>query len=407
VARRKKKNTKQINDTDTEIITNNHSMSQTIKSTISRTTDIIKKFVDKPTEPKPPRFDNIDLARGFALLGMFMSHGVKSLLVFDQMPEWGIVPIHLITKFSSSLFVLVFGISLSLFFTPHVNTIHWPKKRNRLLLRSIEIMFWYKALTIVQMYQTYPRELVVDTLMFKRFPDFVEVLGFYSFILMWIPFFLPLWARSNTYKKLAYIVGVAATGVLLNKYFGFWGIPQLKAILVENKGYYTYGQFQRGALVMLGLLMGDFLKWKGNKAAGRIQLAGILLVLSALLGGWFYYLAKDNMTYNLFALAKNFGKHPPNLLFTTFSLSAAFLVGSISLFGHTWLPKALKPITIIGKNSLFAFIFHIFALFVVYRYIINLQTKVEYSTALWLTGLLIVSTYLGCIIKYKRQGKKL
>ena len=40
------------------------------------------------------------------------------------------------------------------------------------------------------MFQYYPKQMILDTLWFKRMPDFVEILGFYSFALMWLPFFL-------------------------------------------------------------------------------------------------------------------------------------------------------------------------------------------------------------------------
>ena len=74
---------------------------------------------------EPRRIEALDLARGFAIALMILSHGVKGLLSFDDFPQWGLVPIHLVTKFSSSLFILVFGISLAVAFLPDVNTARW------------------------------------------------------------------------------------------------------------------------------------------------------------------------------------------------------------------------------------------------------------------------------------------
>src|SRR5690606_42071245 len=54
----------------------------------------------------PVRIQAIDLARGIAVTLMVLSHGVKGLLNFGQFTDWGLVPIHLITKFSSTLFFL-------------------------------------------------------------------------------------------------------------------------------------------------------------------------------------------------------------------------------------------------------------------------------------------------------------
>mgnify|MGYP006148611571 CR=1 FL=1 len=42
---------------------------------------------------------------------MILSHGTNGLMPFDDFPAWGQVPVHAITKFSSSLFVMVFGIA--------------------------------------------------------------------------------------------------------------------------------------------------------------------------------------------------------------------------------------------------------------------------------------------------------
>src|SRR5688572_1332853 len=58
------------------------------------------------------RLEALDSARGLAIALMVMSHTVKGLLPFKELPEWGLVPIHLVTKFSSTLFILVFGVSV-------------------------------------------------------------------------------------------------------------------------------------------------------------------------------------------------------------------------------------------------------------------------------------------------------
>ena len=121
------------------------------------------------------RFISLDLARGMAITLMILSHTVKGLLSYHQMPDWGIIPIHLITKFSSTLFVIIFGISLSLYFIPYINTMEWQKKQFRLVWKGVLILFWYKVLTVVQMFQTYPSPQIVNTLLFKQFPDLCPI----------------------------------------------------------------------------------------------------------------------------------------------------------------------------------------------------------------------------------------
>ena len=70
---------------------------------------------------------------------MILSHGVKGLISFDDYPTWGLVPIHLVTKFSSSLFILVFGVCLAVAYMPHVGTARWSEKRKGLLIRGLTI----------------------------------------------------------------------------------------------------------------------------------------------------------------------------------------------------------------------------------------------------------------------------
>src|SRR5690606_41624618 len=68
---------------------------------------------------------------------MILSHGVNALLPFSDFPAWGQVPVHALTKFSSSLFVIVFGVALAVAFVPKALDADWPRRRNRLLRRGL------------------------------------------------------------------------------------------------------------------------------------------------------------------------------------------------------------------------------------------------------------------------------
>lgn len=361
-----------------------------------------------PPEAHPiqkTRIEAIDMARGIAISLMFLSHCVKGLLSFQMMPQWGIVPVHLITKFSSSLFIMIFGMSLSLFFSDTIGTSKWPQKRKKLLIRGLEILFWYKALTFVQMFQIYPQQVIIDTLLFKNFPDFVEVLGFYAICLMWIPFFLPFWkALSTPFKFLAILLfGFIGTSLTQSD----WGsYTSIKAILVEHKGYYTFGQFQRGAIVLIGLLLGDILKSFKDKNLGPYYLSGILMFSSLCFFGFFYYMAGENIDQFLKAIARNYGKHPPMSNFMSFSLGGAFAILSILLLAKNYLSKLFLPFTYIGRTPLFSFSYHIIVIFVVYRWIFDLRRNTTYETALWLTLLLFISCSIFSYILCERKDNR-
>lgn len=345
-------------------------------------------------EPKAPRrrVEAIDFARGLAVTLMILSHGVKGLLSFEQIPSWGLVPIHLITKFSSSLFILVFGISLAVAFSPQVGTPAWPAARKKLFLRGLVILFWYKVLTIVEMINLYPREDILDTLMYRAFPVYAEILGFYAIALLWVPLTLPLWKKMRLWMKVLVPIACAYLTIALSRSFDFWGNGTLQAILVEHPDHYTWGQLARAPLVFSGFLLGEAIanSYWSFKSRARLSL-GLLGAGCALLA-LFFWDARPGLFDDLVAVAKNEGKHPPALDFMLFSIGGALAILGLAVWGGDKLARIVRPITTIGRDSLQSFIFHIFVLFVFYRYLFAFWQNVSYAYALALTLLLILMT---------------
>ena len=116
-----------------------------------------------------PRIEAIDLARGLAVCLMIVAHGTNGLLPYSDFPDWGQVPVHAITKFSSSLFFVVFGIALAVAFVPKTSAPDWPRRRNHLLWRGLVVLFWYKVLTVVGLWDR-GRDGIVDALLYRDFP---------------------------------------------------------------------------------------------------------------------------------------------------------------------------------------------------------------------------------------------
>lgn len=350
----------------------------------------------KPPSVKAPegRIEAIDLARGMAVTLMILSHGVNGLLQFDQIPEWGMVPIHLVTKFASSLFIIVFGVALAVAFLPHVRSPDWPRMRQKLLLRGLVVFFWYKVLTIAEMVHLYEPSDIVDALLYRAFPVYVEILGFYAIALMWIPFVLPLWSRVSLLLRLASPVIMAAVSWFLLQHFDFWGSEPLQAILVEHENHYTWGQISRAPLVLSGLLIGELVLFSHRQFRARVVLAGGLVAFSGLLFLVFQVLATPDVYQQLMAIALNAGKHPPELMFMLFSCGGALFLLSLALLGGNRLASILRPITLIGTDALKAFVFHIFVIFVVLRYLLGLWLVLSYAQVLTLTVSLVFGTAL-------------
>lgn len=342
---------------------------------------------------------DLDLARGIAVALMILSHGIKGLVGFDQFPEWGIVPIHLITKFSSTLFFIVFGASLAVAFLPHIGTLEWPKKRKKLILRGLKIFFWYKVLTIVEMFHLYTREDILHTLFYQAFTVYVEILGFYSLALLWVPFTLRLWRSLPLPAQMLLPFGLMICSNLIYNNFSFWGMEGVQALLVEHKNHYTWGQLARSPLIFLGLLIGkltfssDLPVTEKKKAILDVALSSVVFFAG------FLILSYGHLYQALHEIALNEGKHPPEAKFMLFSMGGAMFILALTFWGGEKLALVLKPITIIGKDSLHAFIFHIFVIFIFYRYLFNLWHKISYNQALALTLVLLVLT--PCWIRIK------
>ena len=345
------------------------------------------------------RIDAIDLARGIAVCLMIVAHGTNGLMPYSDFPDWGQVPVHALTKFSSSLFFIVFGVALAVAFVPKTGTPDWPARRNRLLLRGLLVLFWYKLLTVVELWDREQAQ-IVDALLYRDFPSFVEILGFYAIALLWIPWLLPLWAKAPAWLRWASPLPVIWLSWWLLGNAGFGGVPQLQAIFVEHPDYYTWGQLSRLPLVLAGLLIGGLLLRCHADGTRRLLLAGGIALAGCLLLAWFVLRAGD-LQAELVAIGRNDGKHPPGLLFSLFSVGGALALLALCVAGGNMLARVLRPITVVGTDALMAFIVHISVIFLLLRNTLGWYQSVPYTQALVTSLGLVAATALWIAIWQK------
>ncbi|WP_290793006.1 acyltransferase family protein [Halomonas sp.] len=355
------------------------------------------RLAERPQLPRSEgRIEAIDLARGIAIALMIVSHSVSGLYGIRQLPDWGLVPIHLLTKFSSSLFILVFGIALAVAFLPRIDEPDWPRRRLKLVLRGLEVLFWYKVLTVVEMLPLYAPADILDTLLYQRFPIWVEILGFYAIALLWLPWVLPLWRRLPLWSRLLLPLAIVLAAGWLERHATFWGIEPLKAILVEDANHYTWGQLSRLPLVLLGLLVGEaLLRGYWEPASRRRLLLAIAGAGGVLLLAFFALaLAAEGASVHdaLIAVARNVGKHPPELNFMLFSLGGALVILALCLWGGAAAARWLRPLAVIGSDALKAFIFHIVVIFGVFRYLLEAWQVYDYPQVLGIGVALVLAT---------------
>ncbi|MCS2608318.1 DUF1624 domain-containing protein [Halomonas dongshanensis] len=357
-------------------------------------------LMQTPQLPKAEgRIDAIDLARGTAIALMIVSHAVSGLLGIRNVPDWGMVPVHFLTKFSSSLFILVFGIALAVAFLSHTQDEDWPRRRLKLWLRALEVWFWYKVLVVVEMLPFNAPSDIVDTLMYRNYAIWVEILGFYAVALLWVPLLLPLWARAPLWSRVAIIIALVGLSAWLQT-LTFGGNNLLKAFLVDHEDYYAWGQISRAPLVLVGLLIGEAVLRCYFDAKRRWQLVGTLLGVGLLMVAAFFVMAaiKGDVDAAMMAVAQNAGKHPPELMFMLYSLGGALALLALALAGGALAAKALLPLTLVGTDALKAFIFHIVAIFLVLRFLLEGEGAYTYPQALGVGGLLILGAALWIVV---------
>lgn len=339
-----------------------------------------------------PRIEAVDLARGFAIVLMIMSHGINGMLAFEQFTPWGLVPVHAVTKFASSLFLIVFGVALAVAYVPHATSPDWSRRRWSLVLTGLWVMLWYKILTVVELAPTHSNAQVVDALLYRDFPSYVEILGFYAIALLWIPFVLPWWARAPLVLRAASPLLMAGLAFVVHRTVDFEGLAPLQALLVEHPDFYTWGQLSRGPLVLVGLLIGGTLLAARDDARRLRQLAGALAAAGALALGAFFLVAGGDSARELDAIARNAGKHPPETMFMLFSVGGALALLAVAIAGGDLLARVLRPVTLIGGASLQAFVFHIVVIFLLFRGVMGIRDNTTYGHALALTLALVAAT---------------
>lgn len=336
---------------------------------------------------------------------MILSHCAKRLVSFSDMPTWGVV-LHGITKFSSSLFILVFGVSVAVVYLPKVGTPEWPAARIALWKRGLLVMLSYKLLTVVQLFQDRP-QAIADALLFKRFPDYVEVLEFYGWFVLLLPFILPVWKKLPLVGRVGMFAAFAVGSELLRAHWDFFGVWQLKAILIEQKGVFCFGVLTRGAMALFGLLLAELLVRSRSRERGAQNLGLLAIPLGCFSWIAFMLIYGDNLPATLLKLAHNWGKHPPNAPFLLYSMGGALILLGCCLLLKGAVTRLFTPFLVIGRESLFAFNFHIVFIWVGYRYLFGLQGHVTYLQSLWLTLAVFVLAALGAYLNTlrKRSGR--
>lgn len=316
---------------------------------------------------------------------MILSHTVKGLLTFPMLPDFAVVPVHLVTKFSSTLFIIVFGLSVAVAYLPRAGTHRWPEVRRGLWIRALFILVSFKLLTVVQMFEHFDREIIIETLLWKRFPDFAEILDFYTWAVLLLSLLLPMWKRLTLWQQLGTAWGLALLAMVLQQ-FEFGGAWQIKALLVEQRGAFTFGIFTRGSMVLFALAIGEWVWSDALRRDARVKTLGtaaLVVGLSAL--GYFFVDHWDNLGNITTRLAKNYGKHPPNEVFLLFSVGGALLVLGLVLKLDGAMDRVLWPLQMLGRQSLFCFNAHLLILFLGFRWTLGLRHEVSYGQALALT----------------------
>lgn len=319
---------------------------------------------EKPT----PRYRAIDSARGLALVVMVLSHsyrlttGSLSYRVADD-ATWQAAL--LLAQSAQALFFLCFGCMLGVIYTRPTRPFELRREGRKLWSRGLMVFLSYKLLVILELTaRGGGAQRVLLVLEYRALAAWVEVLDFYSIVLLLAPLLLWSWRRAPRALKWLSVPALAAAFIPLQAtpWHGWYRVAQ--SLLVGQLPFNTFPVLPYLAVVLMGLLLGDNLHRLA--ARGRWAVAGACLAGSLVPFAVFAVASGGELSPVLEGIRTGQLKHPPRLTYLSWSTATALLVIAVCVAVHgieRKRPGRWNPLEILGRQPLFVFNFHFVAIF--------------------------------------------
>lgn len=327
---------------------------------------------------KLPRLRVLDAVRGWALIFMILIHGF-SLFLDPAAParDYAVLSaIFFLTKVTAPLFIWMFGMTMAyVYWDQLADPAKFERLKHHLLVRAGWVFLSREFLVlVVDLDEGRSARFILERLLFFQTGDWIEVLNFYTILLLVAPWLLCAWRRASLFARVGAMVVMYGLGWALSHV----PVPDfavgIKNILV---GYPigavvgeppdTFPLFQLSVFFFAGLLAGEHLVAAMRvRAFTRLLTGGLALALLAF--GLSLLLAGTSITRYVTAIAYDRYKYPPNLAYIFYGLALTLAVNVVCI----WLQVVrgidnvlLRMVELLGRNSLSTFNIHYFLLFTV------------------------------------------
>lgn len=329
-------------------------------------------------ETKKRREVVIDLARGFAVAMMVITHVIA--LLYNQ-SDGRDETIYLIGQFggiaSFTTFLFLTGVSsyFSILKYGKDEKESTNRARRSLIGRIIKLTIIYYILATASIFVTTTLyslpptiqwgENLIRTILLFIVPPFTEFL--ITIILIWITILIA--RRLYRYLTERAIIGIFLSAILylfgaflFQIDFGSSELNSIKGILFGHSDMHYFPVFQYLPIFIFGTIFGRFLLEKPDRT---IRLRSLFLLTSGFgLVSFGFFRLFEYLNNPIFNPLQDGGRFPPSLGFISFSLFISFSIITTILLLQKILPGFIKVLLhFLGVNALEIFFFHILILF--------------------------------------------
>lgn len=353
-----------------------------------------------------PRVRVLDCARGVALLLMLLSHSLQLFPGGEHHDDWLLVSaILLLTKAATPLFVFVFGMTMVLV---HYNRVLTPdgfgEVKQRMWRRALYAFLSFEFLVIVvETAEKSPLDAIVGRMLYVRPGNWIEVLNFYTVVLLIGPWVLRWWRRATIGIRvlvipLLYVLGALLAEVQVPSY-----LFELKNIIAGYSHMNTrvmmdaFPVLQLSSFFLVGVSLGEYLfqERHTNQLRRVFRLLGLFIAAGLLTS---FVLSGDTLREYLRNIAVDRYRFPPRIPYVLFGLSYAFGVTLICL----WLVQVrnstgfiVRKVELLGRHSLLTFNLQYVLLFTVYGLVLDELHQQSFPVSVLTACIVVVACVAG------------
>ncbi|WP_351011768.1 acyltransferase family protein [Shewanella sp. S1-58-MNA-CIBAN-0166] len=340
---------------------------------------------------KKPRLVWLDSLRGFAILFLIVMHYIGAVesrgLVSPEIVEY----IKSIFRVATPLFITVFGFTISYIFYGKVSE---PKGLKKLILWSFrrlpKVLLGREVIVLLYSF-SHPEQLtsLIDVLLYKQFSQAGEILTFYFLAILLTPYVLYFIFNNRLVVTLpvfsilyisSYLIGINYStddnGALFRLFF-----------------YDVYPFFPFYCCVIFGIYLA-ILYFKIESDKKRLVYFFVLSLCMMSIG--LFYL--NSLTSTLLQdLSSAYFKAPPHPAYLLLYIGGAIFISTLIglSVSSKFFPTSLKYVlSIIGKNSLLAYVLHYLLHFTVPITLFFIGNKNTYFEVLIFIGILFLIFFL-------------